>query len=332
MVACAPAAAPAPSAAQASAASLPPPETTTLRIEALAPCDTAYWMSDAFLREEGFTTIEYGKGDTAIGTADLGSSYGNTLVGAVDAAWPLVAVAGLHTGCIQIFARPGIAAVADLRGKTIAVNTKTVKSGELAAIPTVPYGFLVSLFAHVGMQPADANFVEIGGDKNVVTNFVDGKADAVFTASIQGPILQANPKNPGKVILDTSLDKPWSQNYCCVLVTNREWARTNPVALKRATRAILRGVDAGKVDRRATARAAIEQGTFKANAAITEQVLYDVIKDESFDWRDYDPEDTIRFFALRLADSKLIKKTPQQILSEGTDFTWFRQLRKELKG
>jgi NitT/TauT family transport system substrate-binding protein len=56
-----------------------------------------------------------------------------------------------------------------------------------------------------------------------------------------------------------------------------------------------------------------------------------VIKDESFDWREFDPEETLRFFALRLSDAKLVKKSPQQIIVEGTDFTYFRQLRKDLR-
>jgi NitT/TauT family transport system substrate-binding protein len=127
------------------------------------------------------------------------------------------------------------------------------------------------------------------------------------------------------------MDKPWSQNYCCLLYTNRDWAKANPVALKRATRALMRGVDVANGDRRAAAKSAADQGTYKSNPAVTEQVIYEVIKDESLAWRDYDPEETVRFFALRLADAKLIKKSPQQIISEGTDLAWFRQLRKELK-
>jgi NitT/TauT family transport system substrate-binding protein len=51
----------------------------------------------------------------------------------------------------------------------------------------------------------------------------------------------------------------------------------------------------------------------------------------TYDWREFDPEDTLRFYTLRLRDAKLIKKSPQQILDEGSDLAYFRQLRKELK-
>ncbi|HEY8717581.1 ABC transporter substrate-binding protein [Pengzhenrongella sp.] len=313
--------------------SLGPPETTTIRFADTPACDPWYWLADPFLREEGFTDIQYGAGDPAAGTAEFGVFYGNTLAAAVDTSVPVVAVAGTHTGCLELWARPGINAIADLRGKTIAVNRITFSTaGTTGRTATdFAYGFFVSLLAYVGMQPGDANFVEIGPDTSIISYFVDGKADAIATGGPAGPALHGTKNNPGHVLLNSALDKPWSQNYCCLLATNRDWARANPVATKRATRAILRSIDAGKRDLRATAKAAIDAGRYKANPAITEQVVYDVIKDQSFEWRDYDPEDTVRFFTLRLTDAKLIKKTPTQIIADGTDFAYFRRLQKELK-
>jgi NitT/TauT family transport system substrate-binding protein len=324
--ACAPSA----STGKTAAPSVGPLETTTIRIALTPPCDPWYWLSEPFLREEGFTDIQYGAtGGPGEGTAEFGVIYGNGLVAAVDAGAPVIAVAGAHTGCIELWARPGINTIADLRGKRIAINTKTLTVAGNTATDLF-YGFFVSLLAYVGMQPGDANFIEIGADKSVNAYFVDGKADAILTAGAAGPVLHGTKDNPGRVILDTAADKPWSQNYCCLLVTNREWARANPVAVRRATRAILRSVDAGKRDLRATAKVAIERGAYNGTPAITEQVVYDVIKDQSFDWRDYDPEETVRFFALRLGDAKLIKKTPAQIIADGTDFAYFRRLRTEL--
>ena len=51
----------------------------------------------------------------------------------------------------------------------------------------------------------------------------------------------------------------------------------------------------------------------------------------TYNWHDVDPEETFRWFALRLAEAKLITSTPQQILALGTDFTYMRQLRSEPK-
>jgi NitT/TauT family transport system substrate-binding protein len=48
-------------------------------------------------------------------------------------------------------------------------------------------------------------------------------------------------------------------------------------------------------------------------------------------WRDFDPEDTVRFYALRLHEAGMIKNSPQKILAQGTDWRFLRELKKELK-
>jgi NitT/TauT family transport system substrate-binding protein len=37
-------------------------------------------------------------------------------------------------------------------------------------------------------------------------------------------------------------------------------------------------------------------------------------------WREYDAEDTVRFYALRLRDAGLIKSSLQKIIADGTDW------------
>jgi NitT/TauT family transport system substrate-binding protein len=49
-------------------------------------------------------------------------------------------------------------------------------------------------------------------------------------------------------------------------------------------------------------------------------------------WRDYDPEDTLRFFALRLHEVGMIKSSPQKIIAQGTDWRFLNELKRELKG
>jgi len=49
-------------------------------------------------------------------------------------------------------------------------------------------------------------------------------------------------------------------------------------------------------------------------------------------WRDYNPEDTVRFYALRLHEAGMIKSTPQKIIAQGTDWRFLNELKKELKG
>jgi NitT/TauT family transport system substrate-binding protein len=48
-------------------------------------------------------------------------------------------------------------------------------------------------------------------------------------------------------------------------------------------------------------------------------------------WRAYDPEDTVRFYALRLREAGMIKSGPQQIISRGTDWRFLNDVKRQLK-
>jgi hypothetical protein len=50
-------------------------------------------------------------------------------------------------------------------------------------------------------------------------------------------------RHAGRVIVNTALDHPWSQYFCCMLVGSREFVRKNPVATKHVVRAILKATD-----------------------------------------------------------------------------------------
>ncbi len=49
-------------------------------------------------------------------------------------------------------------------------------------------------------------------------------------------------------------------------------------------------------------------------------------------WRDYDPEDTVRFYALRMNEVGMIKSSPQKIISQGTDWRFLRELKEGVEG
>jgi len=54
------------------------------------------------------------------------------------------------------------------------------------------------------------------------------------------------------------------------------------------------------------------------------EIRYDV-------WRDYDPEDSLRFYALRMHEAGLIKSNPQKLIAEHTDWRFLNQLKREMK-
>jgi NitT/TauT family transport system substrate-binding protein len=48
-------------------------------------------------------------------------------------------------------------------------------------------------------------------------------------------------------------------------------------------------------------------------------------------WREYDPEDTMRFYALRLHEAGMITSNPNKIIADGTDWRFLNELKHELK-
>jgi NitT/TauT family transport system substrate-binding protein len=49
-------------------------------------------------------------------------------------------------------------------------------------------------------------------------------------------------------------------------------------------------------------------------------------------WREYDPEDAVRFYALRLREAGLTRSSPQKVIAEATEWRFLTELRRELKG
>ena len=48
-------------------------------------------------------------------------------------------------------------------------------------------------------------------------------------------------------------------------------------------------------------------------------------------WREYDAEDTLRFYTLRMRDVGFIKSSPQKIIADNTDWRFLNELKRELK-
>ena len=109
---------------------------------------------------------------------------------------------------------------------------------------------------------------------------------------------------------------------------NREFVRKHPVATKRALRAFLRAAD---LCTRAPERVAqfLVDRSYATNYDYALQLLKEIPYGQ---WREYDPEDTVRFYALRLHEAGMIKSSPQKIIAQGTDWRALNELKKELKG
>ncbi len=108
---------------------------------------------------------------------------------------------------------------------------------------------------------------------------------------------------------------------------NREYVRRYPVATKRVLRALLKATDFCAAEPTRAAQLIVERG-FAKRYDYALQTLSEVAYDK---WRDYDPEDSMRFYALRLYEAGLVKSTPQKIIADGTDWRFLNELKQELK-
>ena len=214
-----------------------PLETTTVRIQKPALCVSSLYIAEELLRAEGFTDIRYVDAplDTTLGPvhgeADFAPPYANQCVRAIDAGEPLMVLAGLMVGCYELFARKGIDSVADLKGKSIGVGTVSSLSQQL----------LTLMAAEIGLDPVkDIHWVT---DPSVqpIELFAQGKIDAFLGFPPEPQDLRA--RHIGHVVVNTAVDRPWSQYFCCMLGGNRDFVRNNPVATKRVVRAILKATD-----------------------------------------------------------------------------------------
>ena len=153
----------------------------------------------------------------------------------------------------------------------------------------------------------------------------EGKIDAFLGFPPEPQELRA--KNIGHLLVSTSVDRPWSQYFCCYLIANRDYARRHPVATKRAVRAILKAADLCAAEPERVARLVVDKG-YEQRYDYTLQTLQQATYDK---WRQDDPEDTLRFYALRLHEAGLIQTTPDKIIAQGADWRFLNELKEELK-
>jgi NitT/TauT family transport system substrate-binding protein len=180
--------------------------------------------------------------------------------------------------------------------------------------------------AYVGLEPQkEVTWVTRAPDE-AVQLLTEGKIDAFMAFPPQTQELRA--KQIGHVVVNSALDRPWSQYFCCMVYTRREFARKYPVATKRALRAILKAADVCALEPERTAEFLVDKGYTK-NYSYALQTVQELPYGK---WREYDPEDTVRFYALRLHEAGMIKSSPQKILTQGTDWSFLNALKKEMKG
>ena len=301
-----------------------PPETKRIRLVRIPSiCRAPQYVADELLRGQGFTDIEYvqrpggGASVTALakGEADISMNYSGPVIVRIAAGDPLVVLAGVHVGCFELFGGDRVRSIRDLKGKTVAV----------VELDGSEHIFLNSMAAYVGLNPrTDITFVAHPVPESIEL-LAQGKIDAFLGFPPIPQELRA--RRIGHSVVNSTIDRPWSQYFCCVATGNREFVRRHPVATKRVLRAMLMANSICALEPARVARHLVDHG-FTPRYDYALQTLMDIPYGR---WRDYHPEDTLRFYALRLHEAGIIKATPTKIIADGTDWRFLNELKKELK-
>ena len=297
-----------------------PPETTTIRI-ANTPgiCVAPQYVAEELLRIEGFSDVRYldvplNLVHRAVGSdIDLGIGFIAQYIVELDLATPIVLLSGVHVGCFELFGTKRVNSIRDLKGKTVSIP----------ALGSAHHSFIASMAAYVGVDAKrEINFVAhpLGESARLLA---EKKVDALMGFP---PVPQElRQKKIGHVVVSSGLDRPWSQYLCCIVAGNREFVRRHPVATKRAVRAIAKATDFCAAEPEQAARLVAAKG-YQYDYAL--QTMKEIPYAR---WRDYDPDDAIRFYALRLREAGMIKASPTSLITQGTDWRIFNELKRELK-
>ena len=302
----------------------PPPETNRIRlVQAGGMCQAPKYVAEDFLRAEGFTDVQYIKKNNnlenttavAAGEADISIQFSGPVLIHVDGGAPIVILAGVHPGCFELIGTQRVRAIRDLKGKAVAVP----------GMGGPQHVFISSMVAYVGLDPKrDINWVTYPFAE-AADLLAQGKIDAFLGFPPEPQELRA--KKIGHVVVNSMMDRPWSQYFCCMVIGNREFVRKNPVATKRTLRAIMKATDLCAREPQRAARYLVDRGYTK-NYDFALQTMKDM---HYAQWRDFDPEDTIRFYSLRLHEVGMIKTSPNKLIAQAGDWRFLRELKKELK-
>ena len=288
-----------------------PPETTKVTLDKNPSiCVMPEYVVEELLAAEVITHVDYVITDTgpllseaiASGQIDLAVHFSGPVILALDRGTKVTMLAGVHVGCFELFAKGGINSVADLKGKSVGVSE--LRSG--------PHVFLSAMASLVGLDPAkDINWVTSVEPKPIEL-FLDGKVDAFLGFPPEPQHL----RGAGRQSCDRQQRAGPAMVPIFLLHADGQ-PRIHPDEAERTpsawcARCCGRPISASARRLRSRGRSWTEARAPNYDDAL--QTLSDVPYGK---WRDYDPEDTIRFYALRLHEAGMIKSSPDSDHRQG---------------
>ena len=126
----------------------------------------------------------------------------------------------MHVGCFELFVNDSTRSLAELKGKRVGITY----------LGSPAHLFLAAMAAHVGIDPGKDLHWVASGKPVAMDLFTSGKVDAFLGFPPETQELRA--QNIGRIIVNSTLDRPWSQYFCCMLAGNRAFVRNCPTATK----------------------------------------------------------------------------------------------------
>jgi NitT/TauT family transport system substrate-binding protein len=307
-----------------SLANEPPLETTTVRLGRWigdAYCWASLYLAGELMRADGLSDVRYVEGDTNVdntewlvgGVTDFDFNMPSMHIRTIEAGAPIKVLTGVHFGCFELRANDSVNSIADLKGRRVGVW----------ALNDHPHVLLSLIVSYVGLDPVhDIKWVQ---GASPLEGFIDGKVDAFLAGTTDFQKLRA--EKIGHTLVSNAVDRPWSEYFCCMVAGRADYVNKYPVATKRVLRAILKSADFCASNPTSAARELVDRG-FLPSYDVALTTLQETRHDG---WRDYDSEDSVRFYALRMHETGMIESSPQEIIASGTDFRFLNELKRELK-
>jgi NitT/TauT family transport system substrate-binding protein len=306
------------------AAAEPPPETRTLRIlQFPSGCQGPVHAAEELLRSEGFSDVRYIPSSSTqdnlrmldTRAVDVSIQFSAPLIMEIERGAEVVTLGGIHAGCFVLFGRDNVRGVRGPEGQD-GVRPRVRQRG---AALRGKQGRLRRREPREGHHLGDA----FRGRRDADVPGRQGGCGHGLSADGPG----ATSPEDRHVVVDSTTDRPWSQYFCCLMVTHRAFPGRHPVAAKRLVRAIVKANAICAQEPERVARLLVERGVVKQY-----DYALQILKELPYArWRDYDSTDTLRLYALRLHEAGMVKSTPQKIIAQGSDLRFVDELRKELK-
>jgi NitT/TauT family transport system substrate-binding protein len=232
-------------------------ETTTVRIAKIpGVCIAPQYLADELLRAEGFVDIRYiemppvaASEALASGKVDFHGRYAAEIITKIDAGTAMTVLSGVHVGCFELFGNEAIRKITDLAGKSVVID----------GLRSPSHVFIAAMAAHVGVDPLkDIRWVTAGFAR-WAEMFENREIDA-FLAFPSPERDRFRTSGIGHIVVNSAVDRPWSQYFCCMLTGNEVFVREHPVATKRVLRAILKAADLCAAEPARAARQLVDRG------------------------------------------------------------------------